>query len=68
MHSIAKVVGQLDPLFQCKLSLAGSVAEKTKIGFPHEFDYNGFLTKLSAYDHDCFYDTLSVKGEVYFLV
>ena len=68
MHRIAKVVGQLDPLFQCKLSLAGSVAEKTKIGFPDEFDYNGFLTKLSAYDHDCFYDTSSVKGEVYFLV
>lgn len=63
-----KAVGQLDPLFQCELSLAGSVAEKTKIGFPDEFDYNGFLIKLSDYDHDVFYDTSSVKGEVYFLV
>ena len=68
MHRIAKAVGQLDPLFQCELSLAGSVAEKTKIGFPDEFDYNGFLIKLSDYDHDVFYDTSSVKGEVYFLV
>ena len=67
MYRIAKAVGQLDPLFQCELSLAGSVAEKTKIGFPDEFDYNGFLIKLSDYDH-VFYDTSSVKGEVYFLV
>ena len=68
MHRIAKAVGQLDPLFRCELSLAGSTAEKTKIGFPDEFDYNGFLTKLSDYDHDIIYDTSSVRGEVYFLV
>ena len=68
MHRIAKAVGQLDPLFQCELSLAGSTAEKTKIGFPDEFDYNGLLTKLSDYDHNIIYDTSSVRGEVYFLV
>ena len=50
------------------LSLGGSTAEKTKIGFPDEFCYNGFFTKLSSCDHKTFYNTSSVKGEVYSLI
>ena len=43
----ATKVAQLNPLLKCDVSLSGSCAEGTKIGFPNEFDYKWTLVNFS---------------------
>ena len=43
----ASKVAQLNPLFKCNVSLSGSWAEGTKIGFPNEFDYKWTLVNFN---------------------
>ena len=43
----ASKVAQLNPLLRCDVSLSGSWAEGTKIGFPNEFDYKWTLINFN---------------------
>ncbi|XP_022795476.1 ankyrin-3-like [Stylophora pistillata] len=43
----ASKVAQLNPLLKCDVSLSGSWAEGTKIGFPNEFDYKWTLINFN---------------------
>lgn len=43
----ASKVAQLNPLLKCDVSLSGSWAEGTKIGFPNEFDYKWTLVNFN---------------------
>ena len=43
----ASKVAQLNPLLKCNVSLSGSWAEGTKIGFPNEFDYKWTLVNFN---------------------
>ncbi|XP_068681222.1 uncharacterized protein [Montipora foliosa] len=46
MTSVKKRVGELNPLFNGELRLAGSVFEGTKVNLPDEFDYLWVLTEF----------------------
>ena len=46
MPLLKKRVGELNPLFNCELRLAGSVFEGTKVNLPDEFDYLWVLTEF----------------------
>ncbi|KAL3890257.1 hypothetical protein ACJMK2_002545 [Sinanodonta woodiana] len=46
---IVERIGELDPLFQCKLMNAGSSFEGVKVAYPNEFDFVCHLEKLSAF-------------------
>ena len=46
MALLKKRVGELNPLFNCELRLAGSVFEGTKVNLPDEFDYLWVLTEF----------------------
>ncbi|XP_020610878.1 uncharacterized protein LOC110049425 [Orbicella faveolata] len=43
----ASKVAQLNPVLECNVSLSGSWAEGTKIGFPNEFDYKWTLINFN---------------------
>ncbi|KAL3884702.1 hypothetical protein ACJMK2_024814 [Sinanodonta woodiana] len=46
---IVERMGEIDPLFQCKLMNAGSSFEGVKVGYPDEFDFVCHLEKISAF-------------------
>ncbi|KAL3890232.1 hypothetical protein ACJMK2_002523 [Sinanodonta woodiana] len=46
---IVERIGELDPLFQCKLMNAGSSFEGVKVAYPNEFDFVCNLEKISAF-------------------
>ncbi|KAK3596431.1 hypothetical protein CHS0354_033394 [Potamilus streckersoni] len=46
---IVERIGELDPLFQCKLINAGSSFEGVKVGYPDEFDFVCHIEKISSF-------------------
>ncbi|KAL3890221.1 hypothetical protein ACJMK2_002512 [Sinanodonta woodiana] len=46
---IVERIGELDPLFQCKLMNAGSSFEGVKVAYPNEFDFVCHLENISAF-------------------
>lgn len=48
VKDIVDRVGELDPIFKCKLLNAGSTAERVKIGYPDEFDFVCNLEEFSS--------------------
>lgn len=48
VSDIVDRIGELDPLFKCKLLNAGSTAEGVKIGYPDEFDFVCNLEEFSS--------------------
>ena len=48
VNDIVDRIGELDPLFKCKLLNAGSTAEAVKIGYSDEFDFVCNLEEFSS--------------------
>ncbi|KAL3890227.1 hypothetical protein ACJMK2_002518 [Sinanodonta woodiana] len=46
---IVERIGELDPLFQCKLMNAGSSLEGVKLAYPNEFNFVCHIEKISAF-------------------
>ncbi|KAL3890230.1 hypothetical protein ACJMK2_002521 [Sinanodonta woodiana] len=46
---IVERIGELDPLFQCKLMNAGISLEGVKLAYPNEFDFVCHIEKISAF-------------------
>ena len=50
MNQLVKRIGEIDPLFHCKLIPSGSTYEGTKIQQPDEFDFMLCLKEFSTHD------------------
>ncbi|KAL3890229.1 hypothetical protein ACJMK2_002520 [Sinanodonta woodiana] len=48
-EKIVERIGELEPLFQCKLMNAGSSFEQVKVAYPNEFDIVCHIEKISAF-------------------